>query len=364
MTSMLIKTNIYRFYFFISVFCGFYIFGFFPAPYYVFLCIGLFFISVSKIKHVDLNVIIIMCCVITYMIVLLSYSKINVWSYYFIGLLTFFAIIALRDNLSVIQKKMVTRKTISFSTLLVLIDTIYRFKFPRAEYLSAIEEQGKLDYIFYGYKHSFLFQDSNFVGLFILSVYFLFRENTYLYKNKKLMMLIIITLIIFTFSRAALVALIFTEVLRFLCRIKVDNRIKAVLSLLMIVPLVHAIVDVINHISDASFESKFMLLYKFWGTIEQRELIELTFGWGLDNTRDHWGIAAHSLFNTMIIEMGLVGFILIILSMLYCWSLNKKTCYHFIGLSIAFLSFGLIFTPFFIPLGLNIIMRDDLNETL
>ncbi|EHK7242084.1 hypothetical protein IGF45_004900, partial [Escherichia coli] len=79
---------------------------------------------------------------------------------------------------------------------------------------------------------------------------------------------------------------------------------------------------------------------------------------------EHWGIAAHSLFNTLLLEMGLVGFIIITISIVYCWCLNTKTLYHFMGLSIAFLSFGLIFTPFFIPLGLNIIMRDVSNEKL
>ncbi|MGK6625574.1 hypothetical protein ACKU0P_001635 [Enterobacter hormaechei] len=123
-------------------------------------------------KKIDLNTFLLFFVNVSYFSLLLIYSKVNVWSYYFIGILTFLLLVSLRGNLTIAQANSIIYKTVKFSIALLFMDTILRFAFPREAYLEKIQEQGHVDFIFYGYKHSFLFRDSNFVGLFALSIYF------------------------------------------------------------------------------------------------------------------------------------------------------------------------------------------------
>ncbi|EKF9639059.1 hypothetical protein O1C50_003321, partial [Vibrio cholerae] len=165
--------------------CGLYIYGFFPAPYYISFVLGSAILAASlqaKISRVFLGILIVNLILF---ISLFSISKINVWSYYFIGMVALHFILCFQRNLNEEQIKRVIIYTVVFSVLLVMIDTILRFSFPRESYIDAITVHGNEDLMFYAYKHSFLFQDSNFVGLFILSIYFLFKncKQFFLYSN-------------------------------------------------------------------------------------------------------------------------------------------------------------------------------------
>ncbi|YCI82839.1 hypothetical protein M1D83_06605 [Enterobacteriaceae bacterium] len=290
------------------------------------------------------------------------HSKINVWSYYFIGLLTFLLIIALRHSISVMQTKALIIKTVYFSIGLISIDTLLRFKYPRSAYLDHIYDQGQLDYVFYGYKHSFLFQDSNFVGLFAISIYFLFRAHRMLFQYKKTTMLVTILMIALTFSRAAIISLIIVEILILIDKVKIKSSLKVVIFLFLLAPGIILINDIINNINDESFKSKFLLLHNFLTTLSEGDIINLLFGWGFDNTRDYWGIAAHNLYNTLILETGVIGFLLICFCIIYCFLINTSTKYHLLAIGITSLSFGLIFTPIFVPLALNIISQNTKHE--
>ncbi|MEP9147272.1 hypothetical protein ABKT18_04140 [Enterobacter hormaechei] len=356
------QSNFYLFYYFWSVPCGFYIFGFFPAPYYLSFLLGVFFLTICGVKKIDINTFLLFFVNISYFSLLLIYSKVNVWSYYFIGILTFLLLVSLRGNLTIAQANSIICKTVKFSIALLSMDTILRFAFPREAYLEKIQEQGHVDFIFYGYKHSFLFQDSNFIGLFALSIYFLVRNNINLFKYQKLIICLLIAILVLTFSRAAIISCTLVEFIILFTRSRLNFRSKVFIVMMLFLPVLYALLNIVSHSSDQSFESKFMLIHKFLKTFSEADLGQILFGWGLDNTRDHWGIAAHNLYNTLLLETGLFGFCLVIVSILYCSMINKRTKYHVLSLGIASLSFGLIFTPILIPLALNIISNGGENK--
>lgn len=56
------QSNFYLFYYFWSVPCGFYIFGFFPAPYYLSFLLGVFFLTICGVEKNRLKYILIVFC--------------------------------------------------------------------------------------------------------------------------------------------------------------------------------------------------------------------------------------------------------------------------------------------------------------
>lgn len=356
------NVNIYRFYLLLCVPCGLYIYGFFPAPYYISFLFSFCFLLFSKIKKIDKSAISILFIITFFYFIILLQSKINVWSYYLISSVSFLLIIALRKSIDIPSTQSVIRKTVIFSLSILSLDTVYRFLFPKTDYIENILSHGKSEFLFYGYKHSFLFLDSNFTALFAYSVYFLLRDNLYLFKHKKLIIFISLLIIFLTFSRAVIFTCILIETFRFLYSIKIDKKLKFVflsffLFLLFIISLY------IQRDADESLSSKFYIFDLLFENLYNFNLMYLIFGWGIDNTRDILDIAAHSLYSTLLLETGMLGFLLITLMFFYSFIISKKTFWHFLGLAIAFLSLGMLFTPITIPLALNVMInsKDKIN---
>ncbi|MGY0149803.1 O112ac family O-antigen polymerase [Edwardsiella tarda] len=342
--------------------CGLYVYNFFPAPYYVFIIFSIvFFLCAKKItlRRSTIFFIIINIFLFSYLFV---YSNLNVWSYYFVGIIGFLFVIAVGGNLTEVERDKIIRYTVYLSLCAVVYDTIYRYVYPSQDYISVVTAAGRDDLIFYAYKYSLLFQDSNFVGLFLISIYFLVRENKVIFKHYYLLVFIIFALTVLTISRAAIAALIFVEAIRTFFGTKISIHAKITLIILSMLPFLYLLIDVSEQFNDASFESKFYLMHKFYTTMINRDVIELLFGWGLDKTREHWDIAAHSFFNTLILETGVVGFLIILSTFIYALLLNRKVKYHFLAIAITSLSFGLVFSPFVIPMALNVISLNNRNE--
>lgn len=315
-------------------------------------------VIINKKLILDRAAVIILIANTSYYFILFCYSKVNVWSYYFIAITTYLLIIMLRKNITLSTIHIVVKYTIYVGLLILILDTIYRYNNPRVDYINSVIQQGKPEYIFYGYKHSFLFQDTNFIGLYTLSLYFLFRNNSFIFKYKKTISAIFIIIMILSLSRASILALFLVE-LFLVARRKLSLRtiILFVISALIISAIIIFNTTLIK--VDNSFLSKFSILNIFITEINNTDITQLLFGWGLDNTREQWNIAAHNIFITLICETGLIGTILFLWVIIYGNNINKKTTPHILSLAIAGLSFGVVFSPILIPLALNIISKED-----
>ncbi|MFL1805274.1 O-antigen ligase family protein [Plesiomonas shigelloides] len=350
-----------------SVPCGMYIYGFFPAPYYVFFILSIILSLIFLPNKVIVTPAISFITTLLVFAILFTDSKVNVWSYYLIGVFAFYYVIIFSTSVSNAKLKIIIYHVVLAAVIICAIDTIYRFSFPKKEYIDAIIEQGNNDLMFYAYKHSLIFQDSNFMGLYLLSATFLWINNRNEISNKKYYSLLIslVVLVSLTFSRAAIAGLAFGFIAHIYFSIKGKHIMRARSFLLMILILITSALLFLTvsspsglHITafyDGSFITKLTILDNFITTMENKDIYGVLFGWGLDNTSSYWGIAAHNLFFTLILETGVVGFIIILLPFIFYSFKHKEIAPQAIALSIACFSFGLIFSPITIPFALNVI---------
>lgn len=340
-----------------------YIYGFFPSPYYIFISLGFLLLSIhyNKLKFEFYGVVLFFIVISYFGIIQFYNATFNVWSYYLIALSISLFTVFSRDSLNGEDKNKLIKLTTYIYLIIYSIDTLYRFSFPKKGYIESVELNNKADLIFYAYKHSFVFQDSNFVGLSLLMLFFLILTNKCFLKNKKYLLLFTTILIVLSLSRAAIIILIIMFLVYVFMRLKLSLNLKVVSIVLFFISLFifFGIESTALNINDDSLSSKFMLLNKFIDSITNLSITELLFGWGLNQTYSHWGISAHNLYITLILETGIVGIILIMVVFLYFYKKSRKCIYQLMALSLISLSFGLIFTPVLIPIALNCLTSDS-----
>ncbi|HIF9166846.1 TPA: hypothetical protein ACX6PM_003835 [Photobacterium damselae] len=333
-----------------------YIFGFFPAPYYIFLAIGFFLIALSyeKIKVTFDGVVLLILILIYFGIIQFYNSTTNVWSYYFIALFVSVLLVTVKNSFSTYEKIKLIRNTAYVYLFSYSIDTILRFIYPKKSYIESLELHDKSDLMFYAYKHSFIFQDSNFVGLSLIALYFLILANKDIfYKKYNIIISLNIILILLSLSRAAIVVFFIVSFI-YIFRNK-DTLYKMLCFIFIFFSMIlfgFLFLDTI-HITDDSFKSKFMLLNLFVHNYHSLSINDLLFGWGLNQTYTHWGISAHNLYITILLETGILGFLVVLLTFIFFLKKSNRCHYQIIAYSIISLSFGLIFTPVLIPIALN-----------
>lgn len=125
-------------------------------------------------------------------------------SYFIIGYMLIY-------GLSYLQVQKISVLLIRFSIPLLVFEAYYRITHPKFEMANGLDYRDKEDLLFYAYKfNSIMYQDSNFVGIFLVALFFF---ALYLYKEHllklRLEMFILFPLIILTLSRAAIVSTIF-----------------------------------------------------------------------------------------------------------------------------------------------------------
>ncbi|MHA6612411.1 O-antigen ligase family protein [Photobacterium damselae] len=220
--------------------------------------------------------------------------------------------------------------------------------------------------IIYGFKDSFLFFDSNFTSLVLLSFfnYYQYLHNKRRY-NGRLIRFSLFVFICLTFSRAA----IFTVILSYLIFYKDKNAIwKAYicLCLYLIVFFILSYLYVFDSFSflniDGSFNSKFYIVDVAIFIYEKLNFWSLLFGIGLGNFSNYTNIFAHNIFVTIIIEFGLIGFSLFVIVIFYTCKITKNgAIYIWLSVFICGLSLFGSYSPYvFITIAL--IYIEEVNE--
>lgn len=193
-----------------------------------------------------------------------------------------------------------------FAASIGLLDGVYRLLNP--DLTLPIHRLAELGIQFQIYKtNSFMFLDSNFVGLLLVFSFsvFLWRRRI-CPTNSKLFSVALFSIfclsIFLSFSRAAYMSGIFAIFLYCLSGMK---RSVVLALLLTLLPIFFLLVYRL-FIEDISFLSKIYILDKTQDLLFKSNISEVLFGVGIGNAVNVMGIGAHNILSIAIIELGLI----------------------------------------------------------
>ncbi|MBT0395899.1 O-antigen ligase family protein [Morganella morganii subsp. morganii] len=233
--------------------------------------------------------------------------------------------------------------------ILLSSDGIWRLFNPD---LTHVEQLSKLGVLFQIYKsNSFMYIDSNYVGLesiiIISSFIYLFKDYRLVGKIKILYIIVILLLILscaLTFSRAAILSLLFLFLVYFIFKLNM----KYIFAILPICIVSLSGLIYYKFSTDISFGSKFYIIEITYDFIVNSWDSHLLFGVGIGNTVNYLGIGAHNLAITYLIETGIVGFSAFIFSMLFfLFSLKRDFFIVIIPFLLTSMSLGTTAIPYF-----------------
>lgn len=326
------------------IFSGFYITKLPISPIYIvfglilFLSI-IFFKDNLKLNSISIFSLVFMCYLLISQVFVQgeSHTSVNV----IVSLLYFPITYILIGNLDKDKIIKISNKFINASIILLIVECVWRLTHP--VYLTS--NHMTEDIRFYMYKFgSIMYQDSNFVGIFILVLFFfvLYLKSNFQYKgNFKLLLLLM--LCIFTFSRASILSLIlFYGVYKFF-NLKNKSFILAYIGIIFTTVVIGVVLYSTYSFFNAgsSFNSKIFIIEQTKQFLLDANLKSKIFGVGFGNSINYLGIASHNIFVTYIVESGMIGLTLfIILNILICIKTRGAACiimfpFLFNGLSLA-----------------------------
>ncbi len=302
---------------FIIPFSGFYITKLPLSPIYLFILIGVYlstiliFIS-NKIK-LSKEVVLAIALLFYFLIFQQIFSIPNISAYvnFSFSIVVFIVshIILNKTNTNTIIN--ISQKLIFFSIPLLVYEAYYRITNP--VFFVDFEEKGREDLAFYYFKmNSIMYQDSNFVGLFILSLFFfLLYLKQFTFKNYYISFSLLIILIFATISRASILSLVLFSFL-YIFRQKIYKyRIAIFISSIILAFLLFPILFEYRTIDD-SFSTKFGIFDRTFEYISNANFVHVLFGVGFGNAVEVLDIGAHNFFVTYLVESGVLGLLLLV----------------------------------------------------
>ena len=235
---------------------------------------------------------------------------------------------------------------IQLSLVLLVADTAWRFTFPDDHYNQFFGIDNRW---IYKYKQKgLMYGDSNGAGLHLLCLlFFIYYLKNRLKWDFPTFRIIIVLLIIVSFSRAAWIATFFGLAIFDLLRRK--SLISRVIVLLAIAGTPLAIILIGSMvIRDGSFLSKLGILFSALDFAKSLSLSEFLFGIGFFNTIERMGIYGHNFWLIYFLESGIIGFILVLTFFVFIYiNTGKKAGYVLLPFFIASLSAITTFIPYF-----------------
>lgn len=237
---------------------------------------------------------------------------------------------------------------IKFSTFFLLIECIWRLSNPN--YYFDVNDPANYGLRFYIYKlNSIIFQDSNFVGIYVLITFFF---GIYLVKYFKLKLkkylIVLFVLCLFTFSRASIITLIgfalFIGIYRYLGNGNLVLFIKNNIKKIVVFSIVFLIILAISanfFFAGTSFSSKIEILRLTGSFMFENNIILNLFGVGFGNAYSYLGWGAHNFITTYYVESGLIGFLGVVI---FLFLISKKSDYKNLIIIVPFLINGFSLT--------------------
>jgi hypothetical protein len=224
-------------------------------------------------------------------------GKLSTTANVLLSLLYFVITVILTLRLDIQDIISLSNRFIFISMVLLIVDCVLRLTHPA--------------YSFDDYRRykmgGFLYQDSNFVGTFIVVLFFLaYFLHTYGYSKQRLSLILLFCLAICTFSRASILTIIlFYFTFRYLRNLSMKTLIPAILTGGIIIGLV-LIYNKFFFTKD-SIALKFLIITRsrdfWWGSPLMTKLI----GVGFANTYSKIGIGSHNIIVTYLMESGVIG---------------------------------------------------------
>lgn len=305
--------------FFIIPFSGYYITKLPLSPIYFFILFGSYLsaimIFLSKSIKCDKIIILIILFLIYLLITQLVLTTPNISAFVnFIFSLVVFLVVYLilyKTSQSVIIN--LSEKLVYFSLPLLIYEAYYRISNP--VFFVDFKAEGREELEFYYFKiNSIMYQDSNFVGIFILSLFFfLLYIKRYTNKNYYKSFFILFFLVFLTLSRASILSLLIFLILykfrAFFYKYKKITFITTISLISCIIPILLKYRKI-----DDSFSTKFGIFERTFEYFTNTTVFNQLFGVGFGNAYEVLEIGAHNFFVIYLVESGLIGltFILII----------------------------------------------------
>ena len=330
--------------FFVIVFCGFYLKNIWVSPIYISTLLGVAFTIILSLKtkrcavRIDSSILIAISWIIYLIITQIPYQKNS--AFYNLIFSILYYILSVQSIRTLHPKKIIqySKWLLDFSGILLVVEAVTRISNP---IIKATETEQNA---FYRFKYnSIMYQDSNYVGMFILVLFFfliyLESECSMCLKKEKICFLILSVL---TLSRSVIIVVF---VLGFVFDRKINKFYKFIAFFFASVLGMYLVVTYI--LNDGSFISKLDIIkwsFKFF--TEKASMYMRLFGYGLGHSVDYMGMGAHNLIVTYIMETGLVGFAFWVTMLLNIFKRTRRKCYYII---IPFLVAGFSFASHFVP---------------
>lgn len=318
------------------------------SPVYITLPVVLFvtgyFIFLKSRNIINLDLFFFGLGIAIYSVILSIFNSSNyTWPIVVNLLLAVFSFILLACTSFKVSKSELSVSISKYSIFIIIyvsIDTLLRFLYPISNELYNVEGS---DIWFYKYKASYILGDSNAVALLLLgTVFFLFYmcEKALLEVNKVTIfkIILLIVLLILTFSRAAYLALFIGLIYYLFKRYRELIHWCMVLSLVLIGVFTNKILIFLNSDGSGSQKAKELLsVFDFFGL----SYIDIAFGtgFGLGNTIS--GVYIHGLLVKSLIEGG--AFFLFLLVCLFTIIICKNKSILIFLLPVIISSFSLSF---------------------
>ena len=258
----------------------------------------------------------------------------------------------------------ICRRFINVTILLLLVEGIYRVSHPN--YYFDIYNLANQNMKFYIYKsNSIMYQDSNFVGIFIVTMFFFCEYlKKYHRQDYKIQRIILAILCVLTFSRAAIVGMtLFWVIIRIKDNQSVNGKFKYISIIKNIIILIFVGIGLYGIkmflTAGGGFDSRLDIFERMFKYIETARIQEILFGNGFGNAINVIGIGSHNFFVTYILDTGVIG--LLLLSIFWVVILIKSKFKVFIimfsfllvGFSLAGHAIPYLYTIFAIVCNLN-----------
>ncbi|MDA1777446.1 hypothetical protein PDL16_10050 [Bacillus cereus group sp. BY9-3LC] len=328
----------YRTSYILIVFSGFFL-NFLPvSPIYLFFFLSLIGVFLYSLKNQELHfnhltgltLILLGYLIITQ--IMINEDKTNAIYNVIISLIYFILTFASIHKLETEKIIKISKSFINVSILLLIVEAIWRISHPW--YPTTLWYMTQVDSSFYKYKmNSIMYQDSNFVGIFIISLFFF---CVYLKLNHAItlrwQMIVLASLCGLTFSRAAIITLVAFYIL-------LGIRSKAMKGLMILLSMLFGFVFLINYIDDdISFLSKLDIIDRTITFMKHASISEIAIGIGFGNAFKYLQIGAHNFIVTYLIESGVIGLFLLLL---LWWKILRSTKFKAGIIMIPFLVSGM-----------------------
>lgn len=255
------------------------------------------------------------------------------------------------ENVNLAKLKTTIKSYYLITSLLLLFDFLNRVRF-RNDYYVGVQ-------YFYNFKNNgIMFQDSNFSG-FLAMINFcfaLYLSDMKIMKFSKSVFIFFFFLVIANLSRAAILASVSMIVFSWFEKKTKRIRLYLFFSFLLLVPLLVFIL--FNFfLDDDSFGTKLDIFTRTLDYLKYASLKELLFGNGIFSSPNFLGLSGHNYISQVIIEFGIIIFILqMIVFMLSVIFSKGKSLYIILPYLIAGLSMAPINIPYFYAMNAIIIL--------